>query len=112
MQGETRFPTWATWLRENGVTDVDASRGARINDSAAVLQAAIAGAGVALGRTTLVAGDLAAGRLVRPFGEALLPELAYYVIEAEEEVRLPGVMDLVAWLHAEATESASGPTGY
>lgn len=103
MQGEARFPTWSMWLRENAIDSVDPSRGTRINDSAAVLQAAIAGAGVALGRTTLVASDLATGRLVRPFGKALLPELSYYIIEAEGDVRPPGVGDLVAWLHAEAS---------
>ena len=52
-------------------------RGLQINDSAAAYQTAINGSGIALGRTTLVALDLATGRLVRPFGDAVDCELAY-----------------------------------
>jgi len=107
MQGEARFPTWATWLRSANVHDVDATRGTRINDSAAVLQATIAGAGVALGRTTLVEADLAAGRLVRPFGEPETPELAYYLVELEDEPRAAGVEEFVTWLRAEAQGSGA-----
>lgn len=42
-------------------------QGLPINASASVVQAAIDGQGVALGRSVLVADELAAGRLVRPF---------------------------------------------
>jgi len=58
------------------------SRGLQINDSAAAYQTAINGSGIALGRTTLVALDLATGRLVRPFGDAVDCELAYYLIQS------------------------------
>jgi LysR family transcriptional regulator, glycine cleavage system transcriptional activator len=57
-------------------------RGLQINDSAAAYQTAINGSGIALGRTTLVALDLATGRLVRPFGDAVDCELAYYLIQS------------------------------
>jgi DNA-binding transcriptional LysR family regulator len=53
-------------------------RGLQINDSTAAYQTAINGSGIALGRTTLVAFDLATGRLVRPFGDAADCEFAYY----------------------------------
>ncbi|MET0505851.1 MAG: LysR substrate-binding domain-containing protein [Luteibacter sp.] len=107
MQGEARFPTWATWLRDAGSDDVDPTRGTRINDSAAVIQATMAGAGVALGRTSLVEGDLAAGRLVRPFGPAQTPELAYYVVELESETRTAGVDEFLRWLRMEAEPTPS-----
>ena len=68
MAFENTFPTWRSWLQRAGFASIDCERGLQINDSAAVIQAAIAGNGVALGRTTLVARDLAEGRLVRPFG--------------------------------------------
>jgi DNA-binding transcriptional LysR family regulator len=57
-------------------------RGLQINDSAAAYQTAINGSGIALGRTTLVPLDLATGRLVRPFGDAVDCELAYYLIRS------------------------------
>ena len=53
----------------------------RINDSAAGLQAAMAGSGVALGRSSLVMGDLNAGRLIRPFGQTQSNPLAYYIVQ-------------------------------
>lgn len=50
------FPSGEAWLQTAGVTGVAASRGLRINNSAAVLQAAIEGHGVALARRTVTCG--------------------------------------------------------
>jgi LysR family transcriptional regulator, glycine cleavage system transcriptional activator len=60
----------------------DGDTGGRLVDSAAAYQAAINGSGIALGRTTLVALDLAMRRLVRPFGDAVDCELASYLIQS------------------------------
>ncbi|MFS2157951.1 LysR substrate-binding domain-containing protein [Pseudomonas sp. Pseusp122] len=70
MRDTPAFPTWQSWLERGGYEVSVCSRVLRINDSAAALQAAIAGSGVALGRSSLVMADLSAGRLVRPFGDA------------------------------------------
>ncbi len=78
MALESTFPTWRSWLTAAGFPNINCERGLQINDSAAAYQAAINGGGVALGRTTLVAHDLAAGRLVRPFGDALDYEFGYF----------------------------------
>lgn len=73
---------WETWLTEHGVANVDASLGLRFNTSADVLNAAVAGAGVAIGKTALAVDDLKSGRLVCLFG-AIVPERsAYYVVRA------------------------------
>lgn len=102
MSFERSFPTWRSWLQNAGVADVDYDRGLQINDSAAAYQAAIAGNGVALGRTTLVARDLAEGRLVRPFGEALPYDFAYYVVHKKENSTKPAIVAFKEWLLAEA----------
>jgi LysR family transcriptional regulator, glycine cleavage system transcriptional activator len=102
MAFESAFPTWRLWLRSAGDVEFDCDRGLQINDSAAVFQAAIAGNGVALGRTTLVARDLAEGRLVRPFGEALPCHLAYYVVHKEENSDKPSIVAFKEWLLGEA----------
>jgi LysR family transcriptional regulator, glycine cleavage system transcriptional activator len=67
-----------------------------------VIQAAIAGNGVALGRTTLVARDLAEGRLVRPFGDDLKYDFAYYIVHRPHVAKEPGVVAFKEWLLAEA----------
>jgi LysR family transcriptional regulator, glycine cleavage system transcriptional activator len=102
MSFESTFPTWRAWLRNAGCTDLDCDRGLQINDSAAVFQAAMAGNGVALGRTTLVARDLAEGRLVRPFGEELPYDFAYYIVHKEENSAKPAVVAFKEWLLTEA----------
>ncbi|MEL6922159.1 MAG: transcriptional regulator GcvA [Pseudomonadota bacterium] len=59
--------TWPTWLKHAGIQDVDASKGARFNHADHALEAAVDGAGIVLGRMTLAARDIKAGRLIAPF---------------------------------------------
>lgn len=96
---------WAMWLMAAGVKDVDPYRGPAFNDSSMLLQAAIDGQGVALGRSALAADDLAAGRLVRPFPFALPADFAYYIVypqRAAQRAKLGAFRD---WLIAEAAGS-------
>src|SRR5690606_24222649 len=58
---------WHRWLEAAGACKVDPDRGPRFSHAHMAIEAAIAGQGVALGRSTLVSRDLAEGRLVRPF---------------------------------------------
>jgi LysR family transcriptional regulator, glycine cleavage system transcriptional activator len=116
MRAEPAFPTWRAWLARfahaeqgSSAAGLDAERGLQINDSAAVIQACIAGSGIGLGRSHLVATDLAAGRLVRPFGDALACELAYYVVHRDDARGLaPAVAAFKSWLIDEAANDAAG----
>jgi len=103
MRGNPIYPSWRSWLAYAGVDSsaIDAERGLQINDSAAVMQAAIAGSGVALGRSMLVEKDLADGRLVRPFGPALPCEFAYYIVGRAETFQRPAIAAFRDWLLAE-----------
>jgi LysR family glycine cleavage system transcriptional activator len=102
MRFETSFPTWRSWLAKAGITGVHAEKGLQINDSAAVIQAVIAGGGVALGRSSLVRDDLASGRLVRPFGDSQAFEFAYYVVCKDDIAASPAVAAFRDWMLAEA----------
>jgi LysR family transcriptional regulator, glycine cleavage system transcriptional activator len=103
MENSSGFPTWRTWLETFGVSDAASSRGLRINNSAAVVQAAIDGHGVALGRSVMVHDDLAAGRLVRLFSSKACPlQLAYYLIYRPESATLPRLSTFRDWLLAES----------
>jgi LysR family glycine cleavage system transcriptional activator len=105
MASDPRFPTWKAWLERANLSATDCERGLRLNDSAAVIRAAVAGNGVALGRTSLVAAELQDGRLVRPFGDAQAFDYAYYVIHRPERASDPGVAAFREWLLEEAQRS-------
>lgn len=102
MNGHKRFPTWETWMQKAGVTGAAITRGMQINNSAAVLQAAIEGHGIALARSIMAQDDLAAGRLVRLFPDiSYASELAYYVIYRPECANLPRLAAFRDWLFKE-----------
>ena len=63
-------PSWRMWLRAAGLDAIDATRGPRFTMEEMVVQAAMAGQGVALASAPLVVEDLATGRLVQPFPDA------------------------------------------
>ena len=99
----TGFASWQAWLRHAGVQGVPTDRGLRINNSAAVLQAAVDGQGVALARSVMAHDDLAVGRLVRLFPQVRLEStLAYYVVYRPECIAQPKVAAFRDWLLREA----------
>ena len=99
----TGFASWQAWLRHAGVQGVPTDRGLRINNSAAVLQAAIDGQGVALARSVMAHDDLAAGRLVRLFPQVRRESaLADYVVYRPECIAQPKVAAFRDWLLREA----------
>jgi LysR family glycine cleavage system transcriptional activator len=103
MDGHPGFPSWDAWLRGQGVAGVDTSRGLKINDSASVLQAAMEGRGIALARSVMVQGDLAAGRVLRLFPQIHFPSaLAYYIVYRPESASLSRAMAFRDWLLREA----------
>lgn len=89
---------WRTWLLSAGVTDVDPRRGPIFTDSSLLIQAAVAGQGVALARGALVQDDLDNGNLVRPFELSLSVDFAYYLVCPEESADQPKVAAFRAWI--------------
>jgi LysR family transcriptional regulator, glycine cleavage system transcriptional activator len=80
-QGVT-WSDWTTWMQAAGVERFELKPGLHFEDSAFAIQAAIDGAGIALGDMSLVADDLAAGRLVQRFDLAINgpPMFAYFLV--------------------------------
>lgn len=102
------FPNWSTWFRARGIADVDRSRGLQVNSSLMAIQAAADGQGVALGRSVIVAPDLRAGRLIRPFDDSDETGCAYYVVYRKNARASAKVMAVRDWLFAEvAAENAA-----
>ncbi|WP_120496147.1 transcriptional regulator GcvA [Kiloniella sp. EL199] len=102
--GEEPFAVnWRRWLHIAGVTDIDPDKGPGYNDSSLILQAAIEGQGVALGRTSLTYDDLKAGRLVCPFGPRAPSSYQYYVVTPQSTSEITKIKVFREWLLAEAT---------
>ncbi len=104
--GPFEAPDWPQWLADAGVTGAWANRGQRYSHSSLVLQAAIDGQGVALGRSTLVALDLEAGRLAMPFGPALPSHYACFVVSPTATADRPKIKAFREWLFDEADQDA------
>lgn len=106
-ESEVDGADWATWLRGRKLRGISVRGGPRFNQSALVIDAAVAGRGVALAKRTLAQNDLRAGRLVSLFPDGAAPvKSAYYVLQAPER-ELGGASDqFLAWLLREARSDA------
>ncbi|WOA53974.1 transcriptional regulator GcvA [Dickeya solani] len=71
---------WALWFRAIGIENAQTDQGPIFVDSNGVIEAAIAGAGIALVRQSLIGRELAEGKLVSPFQINVDSPLAYYLI--------------------------------
>lgn len=103
-------PTWPMWLKAAGVTGVDGSRGPKFNQSSLVIEAAVAGKGVALAKSQLALADLEAARLVIPFDMTTPSAFAYYIVHPQSRSASPAVNAFKAWLHEEATSTPNAAT--
>ena len=93
---------WPMWFERAGLKDFDVSRGPHFDQSITAIHAAINGMGVVLGRSTLVAGELAAGRLVAPFDIKLAGEDAYWITAPPALGKRPHIVAFRNWLEEEA----------
>jgi len=98
---------WNMWLKAAGVADIDPMRGPGYSHSNLVMQAAINGEGIALGRGILVADALQAGLLVKPFDLALTARYRYYVAATPANADRPKVNAFRQWLMSEAAMTAT-----
>jgi len=89
---------WERWRQRFGPASLSLQRGPRFASSDLLLRAAAQGQGVALVRHRLAADDVAAGLLVRPFGERELHiGNAYWIVHPDRAPR-PAVATVIAWL--------------
>jgi len=102
------IPTWSMWLKAAGVNNVDGERGVKFNQSSLVVEAAVAGKGVALAKSALALADLEAARLVIPFDLTTPSSFAYYIVHPPSKSTTPTVMAFKQWLHKEAEATPDG----
>lgn len=100
MAGESEQSAWERWLKLAGAKHVSAHRGTRFSLAELALQAAIEGSGVVLGRMVLAEGDIAAGRLVQPFGTSLPLGVGYFLVTPRGAPQRPELRLFREWLYS------------
>jgi LysR family transcriptional regulator, glycine cleavage system transcriptional activator len=93
-------PTWQKWLAHAGLHGTALSGQLRYSDEGHAIQAAVAGQGIALLSLALVAEELAAGYLVRPFGPAIAG-YTYHLLTRADKPASAWVQSVVDWLREE-----------
>lgn len=107
-ESEVDGADWATWLRSRRVKGVSVRGGPRFNQSALVIDAAVAGRGIALAKRTLAEGDLRSGRLVSLFPDGAAPvRSAYFVLRPLAQAKEESGAAFLAWLQQEARNAAA-----
>jgi len=92
---------WGEWLASVGLHGIDCSHGLSFHDPGLALQGAIDGLGIAMGYIELAAGDIAEGRLVRPFAAEVQHPWSYYVVIPQDNVADLQVEIFCDWLRTE-----------
>jgi len=94
---------WEAWSR-HAALDLAAASRLQLTDYNIVLQAALNGQGVAMGRSLLVADYLRRGALVAPLpGFATAPGLGYWVVLPDRAEMSPAATAFTDWLRQEIT---------
>lgn len=92
---------WHDWFASVGITSATPKIGPVFTDDNALIQAAIDGQGIVLGRSVLVAQDLAAGRLVAPFKQQIPAVFSYWLVTDENKMPSPLVFSFCEFLKNE-----------
>jgi LysR family glycine cleavage system transcriptional activator len=90
-------PTWQNWFAAAGLAWHEPPGLLRFSDEGHAYEAALAGQGVALLSLELAARDIAAGRLVQPFGPDI-PGHAYHLVKSAGHAPTPEVAAAWEWL--------------
>ena len=97
-------PTWKNWFAQAGLPWKARHGELLFSDEGHAIQAALAGQGIALLSLELVAEDLAAGRLVQPFGP-VMPGHTYHLVRSAGRRHAPHVDSALEWLRGQSREA-------
>ncbi|MGM9491879.1 LysR substrate-binding domain-containing protein [Ideonella sp. YS5] len=96
--GDLSWYRWGHWLESVGLANLVTARALRFSHYDQLIQAALDGQGVALGRLPLIDRLLSQGRLVAPFSETPLDSGAYYVMTHPAPMAHPDAELFASWL--------------
>ncbi len=96
---------WPAWLTANGQPDLKTAGSVRFSLYDQVIQATLAGQGVALGRVPLIAELIADGRLVAPFPKRYDSPRGYFAVAAPHAGDRVESSAFLNWLRAQTAHS-------
>jgi LysR family glycine cleavage system transcriptional activator len=92
---------WEIWAEDNGV-DLRTARTIQLSDYNIILQAAIEGQGIALGRLLLAADRLRSGALVQPFDKVVTsPRARYWLVTPKHSRPKGATAAFMTWIAGE-----------
>jgi LysR family transcriptional regulator, glycine cleavage system transcriptional activator len=103
-EGRHPWLHWKTWLEVERIADLKPAGTLSFSGYEQIIPAAIAGHGVALGRSPLVKDLIRSRELVAPFKSSADPARAYFAIVSKNAAGRPEVAAFVEWLKAEAAK--------
>lgn len=95
---------WRPWFATAGLDWPEPAQGVQFNDLGLLMEAAVAGQGIALGRRTIIRHWLAAGLLVPVLDLAAESPHAYWLLYDRADLQRPEVRRFIDWLRAAVTE--------
>lgn len=99
---EAMYMDWGTWLTALGIGELKPAGALHFSQYEQMIQAAISGQGVALGRQPLVNELIESGTLAAPFKQTLVGSRAYFIIQSRLSAGKPHVHEFAQWLLTEA----------
>jgi len=105
LQHTTRPLAWQDWFRHAGVDCPNALSGPRFEQLLMVIQAAVAGLGVALMPKFLVEVEIGLGQLHVPFPLAVKSPQSYYLTYPEKNASKPAVIKFRDWILSELQDT-------
>lgn len=106
LQQSTRPTLWLQWFQAAGIDPRTTLRGHRFEQFSMVIEAAIAGLGVALVPHVLVARELSAGQLVMASANRIAGEFPYRLAFRPGTEDRPGLRELLRWIMADVAAPA------
>lgn len=98
LQHATRPLAWQEWLHASGVKNIDGQVGPRFEQFYMVIQAAIAGLGIAVLPKFLIQEELSSSRLVVAIDLPVTSKYAYYLVHPENKAELKRIAIFRDWL--------------
>ena len=97
---------WNLWLHAHGLRELKTAGVLQFNQYDQLVQAAVNGQGVALGRLPLLRGLLKERKLVAPFPRSIVSSRGYFVVRSALAAGKREVKDFDAWLQEETKKDS------